>query len=80
MPSADAPTAGRRVAVKLCSGPRATRACGAHRSKCQLTTERVRLGNQLEALLEEMGIKLSAVVSDLLGASGRKILAASMPA
>jgi transposase len=46
------------------------------RSKCQLTDDRVRLRNQLEALLEEMGIKLSAVVSDLLGASGRRILAA----
>lgn len=46
------------------------------RSKQQLVRERVRLQNQLEALLEEMRIKLSAVISDLLGASGRRILRA----
>ena len=38
--------------------------------------DRVRLQNQLEALLEEMRIKLSSVMSDLLGVSGRRILAA----
>ena len=32
--------------------------------------------NQLEALLEEMRIKLSGVISDLLGISGRRILMA----
>jgi len=46
------------------------------RSKQQLVRERVRLQNQLEALLEEERIKLSGVISDLLGASGRRILAA----
>ncbi len=46
------------------------------RSKQQLVRDRVRLQNQLEALLEEMRIKLSSVVSDLLGASGRRILTA----
>jgi transposase len=46
------------------------------RSKHQLTRERVRLQSQLEALLEETRIKLSSVISDLLGASGRRILAA----
>ena len=46
------------------------------RSKQQLVRERVRLQNQMEALLEEMRIKLSGVVSDLLGASGRRILTA----
>jgi transposase len=44
------------------------------RSKQQLVRGRVQLQNQLEALLEEMRIKLSAVISDLLGASGRRIL------
>jgi transposase len=34
------------------------------------------LQNQLEALLEEARIKLSGVISDLLGTSGRRILAA----
>jgi transposase len=44
------------------------------RMKLQLTRDRVRLQNQMECLLEEMRIKLSIVVSDLLGASGQRIL------
>ena len=35
-----------------------------------------RLHNQMESLLEEMQIKLSSVLSDLLGASGQRILRA----
>lgn len=46
------------------------------RMKCQLTRDRVRLQNQVEALLEEMRIKLSSLLSDLLGVSGRRILQA----
>jgi transposase len=46
------------------------------RSKQQLVRNRVQLQNQLEALLEEMRIKLSSVISDLLGVSGRRILMA----
>jgi transposase len=46
------------------------------RGKQQLVRDRVRLQNQLEALLEEARIKLSSVVSDLLGLSGRRILLA----
>jgi transposase len=46
------------------------------RSKQQLVQDRVKLQNQLEALLEEMRIKLSGVISDLLGLSGRRILTA----
>ena len=46
------------------------------RGRLQLVRERVRLQNQLESLLEEARIKLSSVVSDLLGASGRRILKA----
>jgi len=46
------------------------------RGKVQLVRDRVRLQNQMEALLEEARIKLSSVVSDLLGASGRRILQA----
>ena len=38
--------------------------------KLQLTRDRVRLQNQIECLLEEMRIKLSIVVSNLLGAGG----------
>jgi transposase len=46
------------------------------RGKLQLVRDRVRLHNQLEALLEEMRIKLSSVISELLGLSGRRILEA----
>ena len=47
----------------------------AHR-KNQLTRDKVRLQNQLEALLEEAHIKLSSLVSDLLGTSARRMLKA----
>jgi transposase len=46
------------------------------RMKLQLRRDRVRLQNQMECLLEEMRIKLSIVVSDLLGASGLRMLLA----
>jgi transposase len=46
------------------------------RMKTQLTRDRVRLQSQIECLLEEMRIKLSSVVSDLLGLSGFRILRA----
>lgn len=46
------------------------------RRKYQLTRQVVRLRNQLEAFLEEAHIKLSGVLSDLLGLSGRRILKA----
>jgi transposase len=46
------------------------------RTKVQLTREQSRLYGQLEGLLEEMRIKLSCVLSDLLGASGYRILRA----
>jgi transposase len=46
------------------------------RTKNQLVRDRVRLHNQMEALLEEMRIKLSSVITDLLGVSGRRILQA----
>ena len=46
------------------------------RTKYQLTRNRVQLQNRLEALLEEAHIKLSSLVSDLLGASARRMLEA----
>ncbi len=46
------------------------------RTKYQLRRNKVRLHNQLEALLEEAHIKLSSLVSDLLGASARRMLQA----
>src|SRR6201981_381395 len=46
------------------------------RRKYQLTREHVRLQNQLESLLEEAHIKLSSLVSDLLGVSARRMLKA----
>src|SRR6202007_1010347 len=44
------------------------------RTKYQLTRNRVQLQNRLEALLEEAHVKLSSLVSDLLGVSARRIL------
>jgi transposase len=44
--------------------------------KYQLTRNRVQLHNRLESLLEEAHIKLSSLVSDLLGVSARRILKA----
>jgi transposase len=46
------------------------------RRKSQLTRNRVQLQNRLECLLEEAHIKLSSLVSDLLGASARRMLQA----
>src|SRR4249920_894495 len=46
------------------------------RRKYQLTCNRVQLQNRLECLLEEAHIKLSSLVSDLLGASARRMLQA----
>ena len=46
------------------------------RRKYQLTRAHVRLQNQLESLLEEAHLKLSSLVSDLLGASARRMLKA----
>jgi transposase len=46
------------------------------RTQYPWTRDRVRLQSQLESLLEECQIKLSSLVSDLLGASGRRILRA----
>ena len=46
------------------------------RTKQQLVRDKVRLQSQLETLLEEAQIKLSSVLSDLLGVSGRRILRA----
>ena len=46
------------------------------RRKYQLTRNRVQLENRLEVLLEEAQIKLSSLVSDLLGVSARRMLKA----
>ena len=46
------------------------------RRKYQVTRNRVQLQNRLECLLEEAHIKVSSLVSDLLGASARRILQA----
>lgn len=46
------------------------------RRKYQLTCNRVQLHNRLECLLEEAHIKVSSLVSDLLGASARRMLQA----
>ena len=44
------------------------------RRKHQITRSRVQLHNRLESLLEEAHIKVSSVVSDLLGTSARRML------
>ena len=46
------------------------------RRKYQVTRNRVQLQNRLECLLEEMHIKLSSLVADLLGPSARRMLRA----
>jgi transposase len=46
------------------------------RRKYQVTRNRVQLHNRLEALLEEAHIKVSSLVSDLLGISARRTLQA----
>ena len=46
------------------------------RRKYQLTRDHTRLQNQLESLLEETHIKLSSLVSNLLGVSARRMLKA----
>jgi transposase len=46
------------------------------RRRYQLTRNHVRLQNQLESLLEECHIKLSSLVSDLLGVSAQRMLKA----
>jgi len=46
------------------------------RKKYQLRCDRIRLQNQLESLLEEAHIKLSSLVSDLLGFSAQRMLKA----
>jgi transposase len=46
------------------------------RCKYQITRSRVQLHNRLESLLEEAHIKVSSMVSDLLGTSARRMLQA----
>jgi hypothetical protein len=46
------------------------------RKKYQLRCDRIRLQNQLESLLEKAHIKLSSLVSDLLGLSARRMVKA----
>ena len=46
------------------------------RRRTQLTSDKVRIQNQVESLLEETHIQLSHVVTDLFGQSGLRILAA----
>ena len=45
-------------------------------AQVQLTRDKVRLVNQLEALLEDAHIKLSSLVSDVVGVSARRMLQA----
>src|SRR5713101_9249760 len=67
---------GRRADPKFCARCRTAAMRTVTRRKYQLTRNKVRLQNQLEALLEEAHIKLSSLVSDLLGVSARRMLKA----
>jgi transposase len=46
------------------------------RARTQLTRERGQIVQRLEKLLEDTGIKLAAVASDIMGVSGRAMLEA----
>ena len=46
------------------------------RRKYQLTRSRVQVQNRLECLLEDAHLKVSSLVSDLLGATARRMLQA----
>jgi transposase len=50
--------------------------CDLTRARTAITRERGREAQRLEKLLEDAGIKLSAVASDILGVSGRQMLEA----
>ena len=45
------------------------------RGRSSLVSERARLGNRIQKLLEEANIKLASVATDVLGVSGRAMLA-----
>ena len=49
------------------------------RTRTTITRERAREIQRLEKLLEDAGIKLSSVASDICGVSGRAMLAALSP-
>jgi transposase len=64
------------VAPSLVPAPPIRRLRQLTRRRATLLAERTREKNRLQALLEDAGIKLGVVVSDVFGVSGRRILAA----
>jgi len=66
---------GPGIDSELCARCRAT-SLAVTRKKYQLRCDRVRLQNRVQSLLEEAHIKLSSLVSDLLGVSARRMLKA----
>jgi transposase len=64
------------LALSFVPGPEQRLLRTVTRRKHQLTRDKIRLQNQLEALLEQAHIKLSSLVSDLLGLSARRMLKA----
>jgi transposase len=64
------------VAPSLVPPPPIRRLRQLTRRRAVLLAERTREKNRLQALLEDAGIKLGVVVSDVFGVSGRRILAA----
>ena len=67
---------GARVGAELCALCRAAIVAHGNAPKAATCRTRVRLQNQMEAFLEEAHIKLSSLVSDLLGESGRRMMEA----
>jgi hypothetical protein len=65
-----------RIDTELCARAEQRLWRAVTRKKYQLRRDLVRLNNQLESLLEETHIKLSSLVSDLLGVSARRMLKA----
>jgi hypothetical protein len=61
---------------ELRAGRRTAPLADRHAPQDQITRSRVQLHNRLESLLEEAHIKISSVVSDLLGTSARRMLQA----
>jgi transposase len=64
------------VAPSLVPPPPIRRLRQLTRRRATLVAERTREKNRMQAMLEDAGIKLGVVVSDIFGVSGRRILAA----
>ena len=76
MPNVGQAAGGSGTDAELCARGGATALADRDAPQDQVTRNRVQLQNRLECLLEEAHIKVSSLVSDLLGASARRMLQA----